>query len=1786
MDTNSTGFIEKRSGYQGYKGVLPLRMEDVEVAGGFASLAFNSEINLLLTTSSPIVVYGEMLQNGDGTIAVTSGSTTVTGSGTAFTTQLAVGSVLYVTDTGESQVVTAIASDTSLTVGAAFSATDASSAYTHRTTKEYYWTTFTNESRKVIPAGTSDTFDVTHGAGTVQIAASVVTAPTPGNLDNSYVIPEDLTVDSPTNLVVTMDNSGSASDKDFYILTEDTDNTDVVTYRSAISEALVSDAMTLTIPAATHSLPNLHIIPFLYAEKVAGDMSIVIPDSFTINSSGDVIITVDNADITVGGGTTFEGQIVLIDVPGDQALEASFTSGDGKTLEFENVTSDFNFYSFFEQTGGGDQVQVLPDTIFYDSTLDKVIVTFDIDTSRNLKLVYNAASVKSNVITVDMTDYPEVINDSSPSVSLWGIPHGEIIYQQSVPKGSWTNSIEEYSSQGVNRLVAGIGGTLCEEIGAGEGVTLPSYFSDMRRRTLNGKTIGPFFGEVGNKDRGLDSSSITSNTVNFTSITNNGDDTATFNFTLAARYGSLADLVLDSSTIGNDALTITNAGNAVYNGTHQINSVTDTATHVTATSLNITDVVIDSSSQVTFNFASNGDAVSFHSTYLTDGDAWAWKDIGDEVFIMTVATGGSVLLDPGLGTSIVVTTTAVDLSGPNSDFSQAQNTTFAAEKMTLETPGTVMAITVTLPALETYTPNETDTGAGGTINTDSLVMSTLNEAAGLEDLPFLVGDTVVSTLFSQEPGVVGLQADSSSPPVSVYLDNLVENTLVPAGASINVKRTSATQPFTDVRHIVKGDTISAKGFTREFQVVAVNTTANTITLDESIELGDFTTDRSFITVTGRWKTVEAPILNDRPISYFDQNSINNQDRLRGVSINDSIFYTNYDDDVMKYDGENIYRAGFVNWQPRTHSWVDADSAGIPVPQFQYLKAYATDTKTTLTNVLRFATMPNLEGVNEIYLVGDDGSNAVNTHKIILVDETEKLIQLDGAVPLVTSSDRGHIVIPQQAAYYFKLQMIDRNNNLVASAVTDYQECIIEMTESGTITHRLTGLPKFDVYDYDRVDLLMFRSNIARNATTPFFQVKRVPIDFELAKATNSIIITDTVPDESLPPFPDDQVSIALKGQNLPISSDQPPRAKYLETVDSRLILGNVKGYNRSDVTLISDSGITEDNVLGNATVRVQDNSGEDLTFEFKDLVDGAGTALNAVDNMEITNIDFTTSATQFEITVSGDVGYDLTGKYVQISSFYMDAAGTGLYTNAGRTRVADLGRVIGWWKIASHDEVPANDTLVVEYTHGIDADFTFGGATNPMYMTIPDSANSNVPILAVPYAISAINRIIDDVVYDDTTTAFEFTNAVNRGVRDLKQAFNRVMVEETNPWAFALSGATEGNGRIIFESALPGRTLTVTVSEGGGTDLEIFVNNVRRASGVAVNGQTTVFPSRLLISSPNFPEMFDNPFGSGTQDSDSLLDINANDGQEITGMATFFADSTSAAGQLESTLVVFKNKSVYAVNVATKAIQKLESMGQGCTVPDSISATQGGIMFANQSGVYKVNRNLQVVYVGKWLERYWANTINRDAVAEGAIGFTDGINRKYKLSVPIGTELKNNEAVVLDYIVEDQVMDGAWTVYDNIPSTGWVQTNTNSYFGNYTGQVFGLRQAGDATDFRDDGSGITASFTYGAQSFGDSGSRAVVNRVISHLRAETSLTNLDLQVATDMSSTFEVTDDITFSGTDPKLHSIATSIPKRHGLYFQVKYNHSTKDENFILSGIDFKVQGLGELGIEQATDD
>src|SRR3990167_9011609 len=67
VDTNSNGHLSKRSGYQGYYGYMPMRVESVTHEGTNIKLQLNGAINTFNIEATPVVVYGHLSgdQSGD-----------------------------------------------------------------------------------------------------------------------------------------------------------------------------------------------------------------------------------------------------------------------------------------------------------------------------------------------------------------------------------------------------------------------------------------------------------------------------------------------------------------------------------------------------------------------------------------------------------------------------------------------------------------------------------------------------------------------------------------------------------------------------------------------------------------------------------------------------------------------------------------------------------------------------------------------------------------------------------------------------------------------------------------------------------------------------------------------------------------------------------------------------------------------------------------------------------------------------------------------------------------------------------------------------------------------------------------------------------------------------------------------------------------------------------------------------------------------------------------------------------------------------------------------------------------------------------------------------------------------------------------------------------------------------------------------------------------------------------------------------------------------------------------
>jgi hypothetical protein len=171
---------------------------------------------------------------------------------------------------------------------------------------------------------------------------------------------------------------------------------------------------------------------------------------------------------------------------------------------------------------------------------------------------------------------------------------------------------------------------------------------------------------------------------------------------------------------------------------------------------------------------------------------------------------------------------------------------------------------------------------------------------------------------------------------------------------------------------------------------------------------------------------------------------------------------------------------------------------------------------------------------------------------------------------------------------------------------------------------------------------------------------------------------------------------------------------------------------------------------------------------------------------------------------------------------------------------------------------------------------------------------------------------------------------------------------------------------------------------------------------------------------------------------------------------------------------------------------------------------------------------------------------------------------------------------------EDEGAFGSWTEFTNHPATGWANLGAESYFATSTGSVFKIRNAGDASDYRDDGEAVAdMTILLRAEDFGSAGIRKVVPYVTSHFQLkDSSTTNTAVYVAYDLQSPFESAGTLNFVKTaDTKVVFAEASMPRRKSNYLQIKYVNSTKDEGVILAGVDYTVSGLSHLGTTQVAE-
>lgn len=1074
-----------------------------------------------------------------------------------------------------------------------------------------------------------------------------------------------------------------------------------------------------------------------------------------------------------------------------------------------------------------------------------------------------------------------------------------------------------------------------------------------------------------------------------------------------------------------------------------------------------------------------------------------------------------------------------------------------------------------------------------------------------EPNPFLPGDRLLSSSWGEETELYvtesNLHEDSGDVDESgniiyeadeeVYVSGCYDVIRLGSNLLITGERTSDTVPFRtvavtpQVAYLAPGDTVQYSGDDSLLQIVSIDTVGKTVTFDSSITWKDDVANAPMFDVVHRWIPVESPspdavdaLIPTTSVRYFTSDEYGNQSFLRSAMVQDNLYLTNGKDEVYKYDGTHNYRAGIIPWQPGLFlSYETVPSGGIPLASVvaddggggggKLIELVGGRIKIDKTQAAYFSN-------GDSVILKDD---SVATYYLTIASrelETSGNHYYFSFVEPLTfttlgSGDTVQMILAYTARYSFRLNIKDVNGVTTASAVTGAEDFVARVSPTTTyqqkIYLRLVGLPAWDQYDFrnKNIELEIYRTQWTRGSTGD------VPVFFRLPQTKactfvgpdGYIDIVDTYSNDTV--VDSDLVVGTLSPSTVPAAWDEPPRAKYVTTAGNKLVLANLTDWPTLAVSYLS-----------NSTRTIADFNGQKFSF-YKD---STSTSASVTDMVNCAIYEFTTNAgTTVTLNAWAGNGFEFTSAGKAIGDWVY------LYFTTSSAHPLTYS---GWWQISD----------MVGTTCRVKTTSAWATPTHPINAVFATNSK-NIPVfIGVDYNFGMVNGQING-----------FQAPEIRAIRRLGAAINASMRMATTssfkPWLVARS-ESDTYGQLIIkqprvEDTVPAVKLTAA------TSLTTYVNGAAVTDSSTVTTATiTRYPSRIAASYDNYPEIFDNLWTVDTDESDSVLDINSSDGQEITGIIPFFGQSAFGAAQQSSVLVVFKQNSIYLVDLSAKqrgenAVQKLQTQGLGCTAPYSIAPTKNGIVFANESGIYALRTNQTIEYLGRFMERNWQEKVNLDALAI-AQGHQYGIGRQYKLSVPMAadstaTYAENGEVYVYNHTGEGDGELGGWSRYTNHPVTGWANLFQNAFLATANGSVMRVRSSGGVSDYRDANVAIESILEARAVSFGNTGIRKAVSNIVVHYRSGANSENTKVWTSPDLFDEYEestlfkvitkqVQDGLS-STSGQAVVSIMHSFGRRRCIYMSVKITNNGIDENVEVAGMSYIVAGLSGAGIKQAAE-
>jgi hypothetical protein len=1595
-----------------------------------------------------------------------------------------------------------------------------------------YYSGFRVPLRKQLSQG-SNTLSIPaseHGIGSTSLFIKLVLATNLSGRDYQEVIPDQIRIDA-TTYDIEIDYTINEDSQCFVYFA---DKSPVVGSSYLQSSTLASSptSQTITIGPGTHGLASFNIIPLI--QEDGAEVKYVKPDYLEIDTDGTVSVGITN---NTGSSVTYN--IILTTAPITQAQSGNVEARSTNSVTLTGLTRPWLFSGIYLETSAtGDKEQVIPDSLSYSDATQEAVIEFtnSTDVARNFTIFYDYGNLRSNELCVQDNSVTVSGEDLVPQINIYGLSHSVIYGNQKSLREGWVSHIDSYRRSQDQRIIAGLGGNLYSADPAPQ-LLAPISYPRISTRSATAITVAPLFHETGTlpgRTRGyITGTDSGTNWVRVTSVEYLPSSSRT-RYTLEVPAMEILDSTGTPTTLSSvisvassleDYLTVTDMSYARHNGTFRILAVQNPSTDILYIDVDNTQNTED------YNDA----GVSGSAGIFTDQLEW----LTSSPYIAEDQLVSDSLQDTTLYTVVSSSGTRTVISGVLDIFGIAAGVIFTGRRTSNVIP------------VRTGYPN-------ATVSTEYIVSGDMLTYTGI--------DRQLRVLYINPDQDRTIDITGDGEIASVELQSGSTQYLSP-GSTILITQAGLYSGT----HVVI-DIISNTEFQFASSQVGSITGATlvgcTLEIDEQLQYQDSQADENALQIPLRWNAIESPedtynLTEKTKVRYLDENTYGGQPFLRSSMVQDNMYLTNQQDEVYKYDGQNNYRAGLIPWQPGAFLTQETTGATIvtDLRSVSYSAMSVGEGRLTITA----ATSNTIPLGSQVRLTGSSRTYTVRAYDN---DGTDFYILMDRAFDSSVAAT-GTVAEIGTYRYYYRLNAVDANDNLIASAVTGYQDHVMELTQNAAIRHKLIGLPVWDVYDYDRLEVQIYRTKI--NTQAPFYKITTIPMNFD--SSTGYVLFRDSFADSDLTEL--DEVSTALKGAELGIAWTDALRAKHITSIGNKLVLGNLRDYPELDIQLLGSADLANSSLAGDSLLFRRENT-------------DTGTITNNVDRIKYEWVSSTTGSpggitvNTNNFIVEGVAEELLSGDWIYLT--YSTVAATA----------RDL-TLSGWWQVSQVSGSGPYDVTI---------NYPGVGALAPT--SLPDEYVLATNYRDVPVLLGVDGNL--GMVNGDSFNIFDATRRMSLAINATQRMVDTTVsgMSEFKPWLVARSGNdTPPAGRLIVRQPRAESSIPELVPTFSGYDL--FVNSIKRTTGAQISASTRIFPSRILVSYENYPEIFDNPSTILDQDSDSAIDINSADGQEITGVIPFFGEAAFGAAQQSAILVVFKTNSIYLVDLNQKEqglnpVQRIETEGLGCTAPYSIAATKAGIMFANESGIYCLRRSQSIEYVGRFMERNWTERVDLDLLGL-AQGHHYGVGRMYKLSVPReGTStstgyVENSEVFVYNHTQEAQGQLGPWSRYSNHNATGWANLGRDAFFGSTQGRVFSIRRTGSQTDFRDDNQVIEMVLDTRANSFGNPGIRKTVNDIVIDYRSPGTVTNTgtSLFYAIDTEQQYSATTPLQIdkylqndginSRVNKNITSIRHSLARRKGTYFSLRIRNAGRDESVEIAGISYKVAGLSSKGILQAAE-